>query len=1098
MRTLTADFITKKNKLTGAALRSLLEIDTDSGTLYYSDQTLIVGAQTYAPNVMEWGEISSQVTPGEEVIRISSMPITLSNNPRIDANIRPGLIVRFYIWFDGLTAGDKESGRIFKGTISEDINWDVYTISFTCNSMMDFWDKQIGQPLSSPSYPLADPDDVGKTIPIVYGDVKHVQCLASEAGAISNLSADLASSATTIPLSDATRFPEGGELTIGDESNIFYTGKTGNTLIDVSGVVYDYPQGARVMEMTNLKFIAANHPVKSLSNPAILPNGLTYKEKVLIDSGITLNTDDNGQATIEIASSALAAIREKVGLNIEPGEHFHYERDTSLWKSVAPPLGSETFILSLVVFNNKLYGGTRNNGKLYEWNGTDAWVEVAPQLGSESQIQALAVFNGKIYGGTSQAGKLYEWNGTNAWVEVAPNLASASQVHDLIVFNSKLYGAVDGYLYEWNGTNAWVEVAPNLSQDVWSLAVFNGKIYGGSGLFGKLYEWNGTNAWVEVAPQLGSAAHIYALAVFNNKLYGGTGALTGGVSNLYEWNGTDAWVEVAPTLESANSINSLAVFNNRLYGSTGDGKLFEWNGINAWIKVAPRLESSIQPLAVFDNKLYGGTRFNGSLYEFQTNVGFDNLQTIDYYNDSYIAETSPVNIVNGDNCVDGNVGTYGEFIYPHVPKHLIRAYRATINDLGGGILRVKGLVKMRNNSAFRLEYGLELFWKGERKARGDDKISAFEETVFETDWFAPQNPEWTDFVDSETFLELDVRAGNTGPIRCYEIWWRVVMYETAGEKTAVAFVGLSGNSVADTLGGPLVVDIEGHADDGTYQTAGHYTGTPDALIVKPWDIIHHVAENYSNGITHADTDLAGSFQAAEDNLPTFYEFGFIVPPKIHLNRLLAMLAQQTWCRLIEEAGIIKLNRIRLSGITSDKSLNTDNDSLLEDNRLMVNIRTPGKKGIFNDIEVKYNLNYTRGKFNSPDAYEKSAQNSDSDSIAKFGTLDREFLFFAVQDDEMANDLQGKLLVFYKIARQTASFPSFPKNIELIRGDIVDITTSQLGLSAEFYEVIGGDYMPPVPIEKQGPRYFFDLLFIQNTPGWGGDSDSGWGAQGWGD
>ena len=48
-------------------------------------------------------------------------------------------------------------------------------------------------------------------------------------------------------------------------------------------------------------------------------------------------------------------------------------------------------------------------------------------------------------------------------------------------------------------------------------------------------------AWTQVAPYLASATYIYSLAVLNGKLYGGT-YLNG---NLYEWNGTDAWVSKA-------------------------------------------------------------------------------------------------------------------------------------------------------------------------------------------------------------------------------------------------------------------------------------------------------------------------------------------------------------------------------------------------------------------------------------------------------------------------------------------------------------------------------------------------------------------------
>jgi hypothetical protein len=49
----------------------------------------------------------------------------------------------------------------------------------------------------------------------------------------------------------------------------------------------------------------------------------------------------------------------------------------------APKLGAETQILSLVVLDGKIYGGTYPNGKLYEWNGTDAWVMKAPKLGAD-------------------------------------------------------------------------------------------------------------------------------------------------------------------------------------------------------------------------------------------------------------------------------------------------------------------------------------------------------------------------------------------------------------------------------------------------------------------------------------------------------------------------------------------------------------------------------------------------------------------------------------------------------------------------------------------------------------------------------------------
>ena len=66
---------------------------------------------------------------------------------------------------------------------------------------------------------------------------------------------------------------------------------------------------------------------------------------------------------------------------------------------------------------------------------------------------------------------------------------------------------------------------------IWSLCVYNGKLYGGTYPNGKLYEWNGVNAWVEKAPKLGGT-QICSLCVYNGRLYGGTA----GNGTLYEWN----------------------------------------------------------------------------------------------------------------------------------------------------------------------------------------------------------------------------------------------------------------------------------------------------------------------------------------------------------------------------------------------------------------------------------------------------------------------------------------------------------------------------------------------------------------------------------
>ena len=89
--------------------------------------------------------------------------------------------------------------------------------------------------------------------------------------------------------------------------------------------------------------------------------------------------------------------------------------------------------------------------------------------------------------------KNYVIIGGTAWVEKAPKLGTETYIWSLCVYNGKLYGGTypNGKLYEWNGTNAWVEKAPYLGEGtIWSLCVYNGKLYGGTYPNGKLYKWN--------------------------------------------------------------------------------------------------------------------------------------------------------------------------------------------------------------------------------------------------------------------------------------------------------------------------------------------------------------------------------------------------------------------------------------------------------------------------------------------------------------------------------------------------------------------------------------------------------------------------------
>jgi hypothetical protein len=62
----------------------------------------------------------------------------------------------------------------------------------------------------------------------------------------------------------------------------------------------------------------------------------------------------------------------------------------------------------IFIFKIKMEIEVKSGGKI---ENIIKWYEIAPKLGSESYIHSLTNMNGKVYGGTRPNGMLFEWNG---------------------------------------------------------------------------------------------------------------------------------------------------------------------------------------------------------------------------------------------------------------------------------------------------------------------------------------------------------------------------------------------------------------------------------------------------------------------------------------------------------------------------------------------------------------------------------------------------------------------------------------------------------------------------------------------------------------
>jgi uncharacterized protein YmfQ (DUF2313 family) len=267
--------------------------------------------------------------------------------------------------------------------------------------------------------------------------------------------------------------------------------------------------------------------------------------------------------------------------------------------------------------NNKIYIGVNGSpAKLYEWDGASAQYDLVAQndLG-QTNIYGLEYYDNKIFCGTGNGGKLLSFTpGGSVFVQEAPQLNSQTDLFFLEVWSGILYiGTHNGgrlFKYDSASPGAMTQVLPQLSgeQAIHYIRIFNSKLYGSTAWGAKLFEWDGVaGVWSEVASTPSGANQIYAMEIFNNELYAGSSPNTG----FYKWDGSGAWLTIPlpDEIPTDTSLHFLRAYGNALYGATiGEPYIFKYEDGVATVIARP---------ADFDNPgvgIFGLNVLNGNLY----------------------------------------------------------------------------------------------------------------------------------------------------------------------------------------------------------------------------------------------------------------------------------------------------------------------------------------------------------------------------------------------------------------------------------------------------------------------------------------------------
>ena len=266
-RTFNANFITEKNKQ-GTSPINLLTFDFDT-PVYLSDRNITPsGGSAHLGLIKQWGFIDSNIeqTPGSSLIgniEICDLQLTIINSEsspfsdNFTASDPPeNVTVSLYQWFSGLLDSEKE--LIFKGIVWGQPKYDLYECQLTIRGIFEKYNKLIGEDLivRAADYPDAIPEDIGKMMPIAWGDdIPKVPFRCVSGGGVTALIADIDDAVTTINITDSTLFDTPGIALIDDEQ-IYFTGAASNQLTgctrgynSTSNVTHD--KGDEVREIIN-------------------------------------------------------------------------------------------------------------------------------------------------------------------------------------------------------------------------------------------------------------------------------------------------------------------------------------------------------------------------------------------------------------------------------------------------------------------------------------------------------------------------------------------------------------------------------------------------------------------------------------------------------------------------------------------------------------------------------------------------------------------------------------------------------------------------------------------------------------------------------
>ena len=289
MRTdFTSGFNTSRNSKANAPV-NLLQIDWPAMnglpalTLKLTDREGVnINSVNWYPLINNMGNLDRLVSPGQPdsnsfpnlTVSVVNAPVDLFSPVARFSNLfrhRPpeSAVVTLYQWFsdDGLT--DADLGVLFIARIGDPVQYDEVLCTFDLVDISKgYGSKVVGNALTLLDYPNAPEQSVGKTRPIVIGNVDEVPGILVRKSQETQLTSVAIPGGTLLDVSSTAKFPVSGTVIVNDDE-VNYTNLNSTQFLGCTGINEFHYSGDAVLEkVTDHRYLFSDpdYPIKEISN----------------------------------------------------------------------------------------------------------------------------------------------------------------------------------------------------------------------------------------------------------------------------------------------------------------------------------------------------------------------------------------------------------------------------------------------------------------------------------------------------------------------------------------------------------------------------------------------------------------------------------------------------------------------------------------------------------------------------------------------------------------------------------------------------------------------------------------------------------------